>query len=360
MKITGVRTRRINIPFDRPIGTAIHHIEGVAGLLVWVDTDEGITGESYLWVMGAHRLPVLEAMVDCLAAGRIGQDPRDVGRQFDQMWSEINFLGVKGVTLFGLAALDWACWDILGKSLGASVSRLLGRRRDRVRAYASGGLWANRTLEELHDEAKAFLAQGFTAMKVRVGRPDAGEDAERVAAVRSAIGWKVALMADVNQGLSVDDAIRLGRKLEPYGLTWLEEPVQLHDLEGCARVAAEVDIPIASGENEYGRYGFRDMLERKSATILMPDLERVGGVTEFHRVAEMAAAHDIQVSPHLFTEHSLQLCASAPTCRWAEHMPWFQDLFVEPLEMRDGDLIIPDRPGLGFTFDPDAVERFAI
>ena len=359
MKITGLRTRRIHIPFDKPIGTSIHRIEGVSGLLVWLDTDEGITGESYLWAIGRHRVPVLESIVRMLGERAIGKDPRDTTARFDEMWTEINFLGHKGVSLFGIAAIDWACWDILGQSLGASVSRLLGRRRDRVTAYASGGLWASMTIPELEAQARDFVAQGFTAVKMRIGKPDIGEDIERVAAVRSAIGSRIKLMADANQGLSVNHAIRLGRKLETFDLVWFEEPVQAYDLEGSARVAAEIDTPIASGETEYGRYGFRDMLERKSADVLMPDLERVGGVTEWVRVAHMAAAYDVPVSPHIFSEHSLQLCGAISNVTYAEHMPWFAELFQERLEMVDGDLLIPDRPGMGFRFDPDAVERYA-
>ncbi|NQW11330.1 MAG: mandelate racemase/muconate lactonizing enzyme family protein [Alphaproteobacteria bacterium] len=360
MKITGLRTRRVHIPFEVPIGTSIHRIEGVSGLLVWLDTDEGITGESYLWAIGQHRLPVLDAIVRMLGERQIGRDPRDTTARFDEMWGEINFLGHKGVSLFGIAAIDWACWDILGQSLGVSVSRLLGRRRDRVRAYASGGLWASMTIDALQVQAKDFVAQGFKAVKMRIGKPDIGEDIERVAAVRDAIGPDIDLMADANQGLSVTHAIRLGRRLEEFGLVWFEEPVQAYDLEGSARVAAEIDTPIASGETEYGRYGFRDMLERKSADVLMPDLERVGGVTEWVRVAAMAAAHDVPVSPHIFSEHSLQLCGAVSNVTYSEHMPWFAPLFQEGMEMANGDILIPDRPGFGFHFDPDAIGRYAL
>jgi len=360
MKITGLRTRRVHIPFEVPIGTSIHRIEGVSGLLVWLDTDEGITGESYLWAIGQHRLPVLDAIVRMLGERQIGRDPRDTTARFDEMWGEINFLGHKGVSLFGIAAIDWACWDILGQSLGVSVSRLLGRRRDRVRAYASGGLWASMTIDALQVQAKDFVAQGFKAVKMRIGKPDIGEDIERVAAVRDAIGPDIDLMADANQGLSVTHAIRLGRRLEEFGLVWFEEPVQAYDLEGSARVAAEIDTPIASGETEYGRYGFRDMLARKSADVLMPDLERVGGVTEWVRVAAMAAAHDVPVSPHIFSEHSLQLCGAVSNVTYSEHMPWFAPLFQEGMEMANGDILIPDRPGFGFHFDPDAIGRYAL
>ncbi|MCR9177068.1 MAG: mandelate racemase/muconate lactonizing enzyme family protein [Alphaproteobacteria bacterium] len=360
MKITGVRTQRAVVPFDKSIQSATHFIPGISAVLVWLDTDEGITGEALLWAVGPHRMPVLEEMVKLLGTQAIGKDPRDTTARFDDMWAENSFLGHKGLTMYGLSAIDCACWDILGKSLGVSISRLLGRRRDRIPAYASGGLWASRSMQELEDEAKSFVAQGFKAVKMRVGKFDIAEDIERVTTVRNAIGPKIKLMADANQGLTVSQAIRLGRRLEDFDLTWFEEPVPAHDLEGHGLVAAALDTPIASGETEYGRYGFRDMLERKSADILMPDLERVGGVTEWMRVAAMAASYDVPVSPHLYTEYSLQLVGAASNATVSEHMPWFEPLYAESMEMEDGDILIPDRPGFGFSFDPAAVEKYAV
>ena len=360
MKITQIRTQPIEIPFDKPLGTSIHRITSVAALLVWIDTDEGITGESYLWVIGKHKLPVLMEMVRSLELVVKHRNPLDVAARFDEMWNEINFLGHKGVTIFGIAAIDWACWDIKGKALGVSLGDLLGRKRDKIPAYASGGLWTSMSITELQAEAKSFLSQGFKAMKMRVGLPDIGEDVERVAAVRETIGNDIILMVDANQGLNVTKAIRLGRQLEKYNLAWFEEPVQAYDLAGSAVVANALDTPIASGETEYTRYGFHDMLERKSADILMPDLERVGGVSEWLKVAHMAAAQDIPVSPHIFTEHSLQLCAAVSNVNYAEHMPWFTGLFKEKMELVDGEIIIPSRPGMSFSFDPDAVERFTV
>ena len=360
MKITQIRTQPIEIPFDKALGTSIHRITSVAALLVWIDTDEGITGESYLWVIGKHKLPVLMEMVRSLEPVVKHRNPLDVAARFDEMWNEINFLGHKGVTIFGIAAIDWACWDIKGKALGVSLGDLLGRKRDKIPAYASGGLWTSMSITELQAEAKSFLSQGFKAMKMRVGLPDIGEDVERVAAVRETIGSDIILMVDANQGLNVTKAIRLGRQLEKYNLAWFEEPVQAYDLAGSAVVANALDTPIASGETEYTRYGFHDMLERKSADILMPDLERVGGVSEWLKVAHMAAAQDIPVSPHIFTEHSLQLCAAVSNVNYAEHMPWFTGLFKEKMELVDGEIIIPNRPGMSFNFDPDAVERFTI
>ncbi len=360
MKITGLRTRPLNVPFPEPITTSIHRIDGAAVLAVWLETDAGVTGESYLWTIGAHRLPVLDAMVHSLFGTVRGHDPRDTEALGTRIWREINFLGHKGVTIFAMSALDWACWDIRGRAADMSVSRLLGRARDRVPAYASGGLWASRDIPALEREAGDLVARGFRAVKMRIGLPDIGEDLERVAAVRNAIGPGIELMADANQGLGVHHAIRLGRGLDRFDLAWFEEPVQAYDLAGSARVAAEIDTPVASGETEYTRYGFQDMIDRGSADILMPDLERVGGVSEWLKVAHMAAARDIPVSPHLFTEHCLQLCGAVANVSWAEHMPWFEPLFREQVEFVDGNLVVPDRPGMGFSFDPDAIDRFAL
>ena len=236
MKITQIPTQPLEIPFDKPLGTSIHRITSVAALLVWIDTDEGITGESYLWVIGKHKLPVLMEMVRSLEPVVKHRNPLDVAARFDEMWNEINFLGHKGVTIFGIAAIDWACWDIKGKALGVSLGDLLGRKRDKIPAYASGGLWTSMSITELQAEAKSFLSQGFKAMKMRVGLPDIGEDVERVAAVRETIGNDIILMVDANQGLNVTKAIRLGRQLEKYNLAWFEEPVQAYDLAGSAVV----------------------------------------------------------------------------------------------------------------------------
>ena len=360
MQVTAIRTAKIRIPFETPLRTSIHHIESVDCVLVFADTDEGITGESYLFTFGARKLGVLEGMVRSLEHNLIGQDPHMRQRIWADMWRDINFLGHKGVPVFALSALDVAAWDIVGKAHGLPIYKMLGGVRDRIPAYASGGLWVSLSIDELVVEAKAFVGAGFRAMKMRFGKPSVAEDAERAAAVREAIGPDIALMADANQGFTVNHAIRLGRAIEPYNLAWFEEPVQAYDLEGSARVAAEIDTPIASGETEYARYGFADMLERKSADILMPDLQRVGGISEFMKVAHMAEARDVPISPHIFTEQSLQLCGAIANCSYAEHMPWFEPLYNEQMPLVDGDLMIPDRPGLGFTFNPDAIERFRI
>ena len=195
-------------------------------------------------------------------------------------------------------------------------------------------------------------------MKKRLGSPKAADDVERVRALRAAVGPDVALMADANQSLSVARAIRLGRRLEEFDLAWLEEPLPAYDHEGEARVAAALDTPIASGETEYTRYGFRRMLELGSADVLMPDFQRVGGLSEFLKVAHMARAWDVPVSSHVFSEMSLQILGSLSNASWREHMPWFEPLYGEKIALEDGEAVLPEKPGWGMSFDMKAAERF--
>jgi L-alanine-DL-glutamate epimerase-like enolase superfamily enzyme len=234
---------------------------------------------------------------------------------------------------------------------------MLGGARDRVPAYHSGGLWLSYPERALIEEAQAFVAAGFKAMKMRLGNADPAVDIARVRAVRNAVGPDVKLMADANQGLNENQAIRLGRALEAFDLTWFEEPLPAWDVEGLARVAAALDTPIASGETEYTRYGFRRMLELRSADVLMPDLQRVGGVSEFMRVGHMAESHDVPVSSHLFPETSIQVLGALANASYLEYMPWFSALYNEKLEFDNGDALVPERPGFGFTFDTDYINR---
>jgi L-alanine-DL-glutamate epimerase-like enolase superfamily enzyme len=360
MKITALRCLQVEIPLEKPIRTAIHDVKSVGCVLVYLDSDEGLCGEAYNFTMNAVRLDVLQAMIESFKPYVIGRDPRNVEGLWDDLWRDINFFGHKGISIFALSTIDTACWDLAGKAAGQPLHKLFGACRDAVDVYASGGLWLSLSVDELVAEARAFLADGFRAMKIRVGRKSIDEDVERVAAVREAIGADVVLMADANQGFTADHAIRLGRRLEAYGLRWFEEPVPAWDLKGHAAVVAALDTPIASGETEYTRYGMRDMLEAKAADILMPDLQRIGGLSEMRRVANLAASFDVPISTHIFTEQSLCIAGSAVNCIYLEHMPWFESLYRERMRLIDGRMAMPEGPGTGFTFDPDAVDRYRI
>lgn len=357
MKVTRVVTRQVVVPLAKPIGSALGEMRCFGCVLVYVHGEGGLVGENLIFTLNDRRTGILRQMVDELADILVGSDAGHIAGFWSRAWKDINFLGHKGVPVVGISALDGALWDLLGKTTGQPLYRLLGGARDRVPAYHSGGLWLSYSLPELVEQAQAFAASGFKAMKMRLGNADPAVDVARVRAVRKAIGPHIRLMADANQGLSESQAIRLGRSLEEFDLTWFEEPLPAWDIDGLARVAAALDTPIASGETEYTRYGFRRMLELRAADVLMPDLQRVGGVSEFMRVGHMAQSHDIPVSSHLFPETSIQVLGALANANYLEYMPWFSDLYHEKLEFDNGDALVPERPGFGFTFNTDYIDR---
>ena len=197
-------------------------------------------------------------------------------------------------------------------------------------------------------------------MKIRVGNADYRQDVERVRAVREAVGPNIELMVDANQSFTAKQSIRLGRQLEEFNLLWFEEPVAAYNLQGHAEVRLKLDTPVASGETEYTRYGMRDMIKAQACDILMPDLQRIGGLSEMRKTAALAASFDIPISTHIFTEHSLSIAGSTANCMSVEHMPWFAPLFNEPINIEDGMIDIPQRPGCGFTFNADALKRYRL
>jgi len=357
MKVTRVETRCVTVKLDKPIGSALGQLHSFGCILVFVHCDSGIVGENLIFTLNARRTRVLQSMVEEMADLVIGRDAGHIAGFWARAWRDINFLGHKGVPVVGISALDGALWDALGKMSNLPIYRILGGAQDRVPVYHSGGLWLSSSDKELVAEAERFAAAGFRAMKMRLGSPEPTTDVARVRAVRTAIGPKIKLMADANQGLTASQAIRLGRALEEFDLTWFEEPLPAWDLDGLARVAAALDTPIASGETEYTRYGFRRMLELRSADILMPDLQRVGGVSEFIRVGHMAESYDIPVSSHLFPETSLQVLGALANTIYLEYMPWFSKLYNETIKFAEGQAIVPERPGWGFTFNQDYVSH---
>jgi len=358
MKISKLTTQLVNVPLDKPIKTAIHDMRSVGCVLVSVHSDQGLVGEGYCFTLNALRLKAFDEVIQSYTPLVEGQDVDFVEAIWEQIYQSVNPMGQKGITIGALAAIDTALWDLKGKALNQPLHRLFGACRSRIKTYASGGLWLSQTIDELISDAQHFVDQGFSSMKIRVGKDNWREDVERVRVVRECIGDDIELLADANQALTVKQAIKLGHKLEPYELAWLEEPVGAQNLQGHAEVRSSLDMPIASGETEYTRYGMRAMVDAKACDILMPDLQRIGGLTEMRKVAAIAASVDMPISTHIFTEHSLSIAGSSPNCISVEHMPWYTPLFNETMELEAGELIIPERAGTGFTFNKETIKRF--
>jgi L-alanine-DL-glutamate epimerase-like enolase superfamily enzyme len=361
MKITRLRTHVVNLPFDPPIGLTPTAFLRSAGLvLVFLESDQGEIGEGLVFSFNGSRLAVLDAMVKSFEPLLIGLDPLASGAFLARAWNEVRSLGAGGIGVLCLGGIDCALWDLRAKLLGVNVAQMLGVARNRIPAYQSSELWVSLSLDQLQRSAADQVKAGFRAMKMRL-TGDMRNDLARVRAVREAIGPDVKLLADANQKLDVPLALRLGRALEEFNLTWFEEPVAAHNHQGEAEIAAALDVAIASGESVYTSRGVMEMLQQRCCDVLMPDLLRMGGPTEFMKAAALADGFNIPVSNHTYSEMSVSLLATLPNVNYLECMPWVSGAYREQVELdSEGRAILPDRPGWGYSFDPAVIKRYSL
>lgn len=358
--ITSVRARALSIPFERPMLTASFPIAAIDTVFVEMDTDAGIQGHSWIFAFGRNRVGVLRAMVDDLADLVIGQDPCMTENLWQKMQRAVGFVGKQGITALAMSALDTACWDIAGKLAEQPVYRLLGGHAVTVDVYASSGLWLDRSRDELAAEAARFVERGFKAMKMRAGVADEDEDVARVHAVREAIGPDVKLMVDANQAWTRKQALRMADRFAPFDLYWLEEPIPHEDIEGYTHLRTSIPMPLCTGENNYLKSDFVRLVNASAADFYMPDLMRMGGITEMVKTAHLLEAFGATVTPHLFMEHSIHVAASSPNVVWQEFQPWWDPILTEPVDFREGVVHLSDRPGFGLDFDEAAIARFEL
>lgn len=358
LRIRNIKPRCVVAPMKLPLATSTGAIDGAPLVLVDVETDGGITGRAYLFAVGRHNLAPIAKLVK--AMGEMLKS--DVLAPFEiekKLRAKYTLLGVHNIVLFAMSGIDMAAWDALGQALGQPLVRLLGATPRPVRAYNSKGLGIMPPAK-LASEAKQLVDEGFDAVKLRLGRAEAQDDIAALRAVKKAIGPKVTLMVDFNQALSVSEAIRRGHMLDAEGgLLWIEEPVRADDFAGCARVAAEVATPIQIGENFMGPEQMAQALAAGSCDFVMPDAQRIGGVTGWMRAAALAQAAGVEMSSHLFPEASCHLLAVTPTAHWLEYVDWADAILEEPLRVKQGYIAIPDRPGLGMRWDERAVAKCA-
>ncbi|MBV9190573.1 MAG: mandelate racemase, partial [Betaproteobacteria bacterium] len=269
-------------------------------------------------------------------------------------------LGVHNIVLMAMAGIDMAAWDALAQSLGQPLVRVLGGAVRPIPAYNSKGLGLM-PLPALAKEAEELIAEGFRAIKLRMGRPTAREDLDALRAVRKTIGPNVTLMVDFNQALSVAEALKRGRLIDDEGgIDWIEEPIRADDFAGAARMARELATPIQLGENFMGPEQMSRAITAGACDYVMPDAERIGGVTGWLRAAALAQGAGMEMSSHLFPEVSSHLLAVTPTCHWLEYVDWANPVLAQPLELKDSHAIIPSQPGTGITWDEKAVARYAL
>src|SRR5258706_2439684 len=317
LKIRDIRVRAVAAPMKRPLQTSIAFVGVAPLLLIDLQTDGGIVGRSYLFAVGRHNVAPLAKLVEAMAEMLKGDAlaPFDIEKKLRARYA---LLGVHNVVLFAMSGIDMAAWDALGQALDQPLARLLGATPRPVPAYNSKGLGLLE-INKLEKEATELVGEGFKAIKLRFGRPDARDDLKALKAVGKAIGPDVSLMIDFNQALSVAEALKRGRMIDAEGgVDWIEEPIRADDFAGCARVAREIDTPIQLGENFMGPEQMAQALAAGACDYVMPDAERIGGVTGWMRAAALAQGAGLEMSSHLFPEVSCHLLAATPTCHWLE------------------------------------------
>lgn len=386
MRIKTVQAWWVRIPID----TVLQHrsdfgqVSTFDAAILRIETEDGLVG----WGEGknaAGSTGSYGALVHMLnhevGPELIGRDPADIAIIWEMLYNDSRHesaaraghamprLARRGLTVAAISAVDIALWDILGKSLDQPVWRLIGgRKADRLPAYASGG-WA--PADQIGDQLKSYIDKGgFSAVKMRVGAMDGAAhiSATRVRAAREALGPDIELMVDAHGTYTVAEAKRFIHLVADQNLAWFEEPVIADDKAGMAEVRASGPVPVAAGESEATRFAFRDLAVLKAADIFQPDPAFCGGITEAMRIASLASTFNLRFAPHLWAGApcffaGLHLCAASPASFTIEFSlganPMIHDLIEETVEVRDGMIAIPEKPGLGFTISERFLEAHA-
>jgi len=320
----------------------------VAFLFVEIETEAGFSGLGFSYSKRAGG-PGLYAHAKEIAENLLGEDPNDIGR----LWTKLAWAGASvgrsGLAVQAIAAFDNALWDLKARRAGLPLAKLLGAHRESVACYNTSGGFLSTPIEQVLDNVEASLAQGIGGIKIKVGQPDWRQDLKRLEAVATRLDGGAALMVDANQQWDRPTALRMGRAMEPYALTWIEEPLDAYDAEGHAALASALDTPIASGEMLASAAEHLELIRLGAVDIIQPDAPRVGGISQFQRILTFADQRGLGLAPHFAMEIHLHLAATYPREPWVEHFDWLDPLFNERQEIRDGRMIVPDRPGIGVT-----------
>ena len=353
-RIAWIRISSCYLPLATPISDAKvltgrqKPMTEIAMLFAQIETRDGLAGLGFSYSKRAGG-PGQFAHAQEIAPTLIGEDPSDIARLWDKLcWAGAS-VGRSGMATQAIGAFDVALWDLKARRAGLSLAKLLGAHRESVRCYNTSGGFLHTPLEQLLVNAAASRERGIGGIKLKVGQPDGALDVKRVEAVRRHLGDAVPLMVDANQQWDRPTAQRMCRIFEPLNLVWIEEPLDAYDHEGHAALAAQFDTPIATGEMLTSAAEHWDLIRHRAADYLMPDAPRVGGITPFLKVAALAEHAGLMLAPHFAMELHVHLAAAYPREPWVEHFEWLEPLFNERIEIADGRMRVPTRPGLGLT-----------
>ena len=355
----GIRARPVLLKLKRPVVARIATLSEWPVILIDLQTEEGITGRSYLepYVVKSMRylVPALHDFGDMLKGRRLA--PVEL---FDAARKSLHFVGYEGLSMIAASGLDMAAWDALAKAANQPLCVLLGGTVGPVKSYNSNGLWL-KSPEAVATEAIELRDEGgFTGLKLRLGRERIADDLATLDAVRKAVGDGIHLMVDFNQGLTLAEALQRCHMIDDHGLAWIEEPIVYDNLDGYARLAAELKTPLQIGENFYGPREMHKALQRGACDLVMPDFMRIGGVTGWMRAAAIAGSAGIPMSTHLYPEVAAHVMRVTETAHWLEWQDWADPILQQPYAIKDGHLHIPDVPGVGIEWNEDAVAAHQI
>ncbi|MGA0567513.1 L-talarate/galactarate dehydratase [Rathayibacter sp. KR2-224] len=357
--IRSITLSTLRLPLPAPISDAKvftgrqKPMTEVVFLIAEIETEQGFSGHGFSYSKRAGG-PAQYAHAREVAGAAIGEDPNDIAKLYTKLlWAGAS-VGRSGVATQALAAIDIALYDLKARRAGLPLAKLLGAHRDSVRTYNTSGGFLNASIQDVLSRASRSIEEGIGGVKIKVGLPDGEEDLGRVRAVREYLGDDIPLMVDANQQWDRTTALRMGRRLEEFDLTWIEEPLDAYDAEGHADLARALDTPIATGEMLASVAEHERLIAARACDILQPDAPRIGGITQFLRLMTLADQAGLDVAPHFAMEIHLHLAACYPRETWVEHFDWLDPLFEERLETRDGRMLVPERPGLGITFTGQA------
>ncbi len=366
MQIRSCEAQLLELPLDRPVVSGMSSggrgdaLRTIFMPVVTLTTEDGQVGRGYTWTLSAGGTAMKLVLEQDVAGLVVGQSACDHEKILYDLYWKTQGVGRHGLVPQAIAALDLALWDLKGQMADLPLYRLLGGLRDRAPAYGSDGGWLNMSVEEMVSAARQYLEMGMRGVKLKVGHDDPSEDMDRVARVRDALGPEVWIAVDANQRWDLPRASRAGRAFEELGCAWFEEPMLCDDVIGHAKLSRRLDIPIALGETLGSRFEIHRFLEAGAVEVVQPDLARVGGVTEFLRIASLCETYRTPVEPHLMMEASVHLACGVPGVSGLEYMPWLTPAFAEPLVLEDGCLLAPRGPGLGLEVSGTLMEKYRV
>ena len=367
-RASSVSVCAVRVPLDRVTSFATRTVRAREYCLVKVQSTDGVEGIGFCYAGTAGGNIARVAIEELLAPMLLGQECHRVEALWDEMYREAMLHGRTGTVMRAISILDIALWDLNARAAGLPLYRYLGCWTvKKVPSYASGGYYLEgKTPQKLGEEVAAYVRQGFRAVKIKVGRLTPAQEEERIRAAREAIGPDVLLMLDVNNAWAdLPTALLYCKRFEKYDPYWIEEPFSPDDIENHSKLASSIGITVATGEIEAGRWRFKEILEKRAAEILQADAAVCGGISEWRRIAHTAASYGVTMCPHWLHDLHVHLVASAPNARYVEFFPDdqvlnFRKLINRQLEVQDGELLLPQTPGLGFEFDEEAVAKYAL